>query len=119
MSNQKKLAEEVEILKSFQEEFQKTITSKSQLQAQLTENQQVLVELKKQDEGLKTYKLIGPVLTVVENSEAKSNVEKRLQFIQSEIKRLDTQMKEVEKKTEEKKNLVLKLQAQLQQQESK
>ncbi len=38
------------------------------------------------------YKLIGPVLVNQDPVEAKSNVEKRLEFIGGELKRLDSQL---------------------------
>lgn len=38
----------------------------------------------------KVYKLVGPVLMSVELEESKSNVSKRLEFIEAEIKKLDS-----------------------------
>lgn len=40
-------------------------------------------------EETKVYKLVGPVLMAVDLDESKSNVEKRLEFIESELKKLD------------------------------
>jgi prefoldin beta subunit len=36
------------------------------------------------------YKLVGPVLMSVELGESKSNVAKRLEFIETELKKIDT-----------------------------
>lgn len=38
----------------------------------------------------KVYKLVGPVLMNVELDESRSNVAKRLEFIETEIKKLDS-----------------------------
>jgi prefoldin beta subunit len=40
-------------------------------------------------EDAKVYKLVGPVLMSVELEESKSNVNKRLEFIEGEIKKVD------------------------------
>jgi prefoldin beta subunit len=42
------------------------------------------------DSETKVYKLVGPVLMSVELEESKGNVAKRLEFIETEIKRVDT-----------------------------
>jgi chaperonin cofactor prefoldin len=52
------------------------------------------------------YKLTGPTLLKQDLSEAKSNVDKRLQYISEESKRLEAKFKELDKKQEEKKNRV-------------
>jgi chaperonin cofactor prefoldin len=41
-------------------------------------------------ESDKVYKLVGPVLLSVELDESKENVAKRLEFIEAEIKKLDS-----------------------------
>ena len=38
------------------------------------------------------YKLVGPVLMAVDLEESKGNVEKRLEFIEAEIKKIDNQV---------------------------
>lgn len=42
------------------------------------------------DEGSKVFKLVGPVLMSVELEESKGNVAKRLEFIEAEIKKVDS-----------------------------
>jgi len=42
------------------------------------------------EEDAKVFKLVGPVLMTIELDEAKQNVEKRLQFIEAELKKFDT-----------------------------
>lgn len=48
------------------------------------------------------YKMIGPALVKQDMVEAKSNVTKRLDFIKSEVDRLEKQMKDLEAKMQAK-----------------
>lgn len=57
-----------------------------------------LQELGLVDDDANVYKLIGPVLVKQDSVEAKTNVEKRLEFIGSELKRLDSQLQGIEEK---------------------
>lgn len=41
-------------------------------------------------EDVSVYKLVGPALMTVELEEAKENVNKRLEFIEAELQKLDT-----------------------------
>ena len=47
-------------------------------------------ELDLLDEYSVVYKLVGPVLMAVELEESKDNVAKRLELIESDIKKIDT-----------------------------
>jgi hypothetical protein len=49
-----------------------------------------LQEMDLLDEDSKVFKLVGPVLMSVELEESKANVAKRLEFIETEIKKLDS-----------------------------
>ena len=49
-------------------------------------------ELELAHEDAKVYKLIGPTLIKQDPVEAKSNVNKRLEFIKGELSRLDTRL---------------------------
>lgn len=55
-------------------------------------------ELELLEEDAKIYKLIGPVLIQQDPLEATSNVKKRLEFIQGELDRVDSQLKKLEDK---------------------
>jgi len=68
-----------------QEELSKNVEARERLGAQQAETQSVKKELATLKATNTVYKLIGPVLVPQEHSEAKSNVEKRLDFISSEI----------------------------------
>lgn len=64
------------------------VSTRQQLDSQLSENQQVKEEfarLKEGEEGDVIYKLMGGVLMKQEKEEAKSNVDKRIEFIQAEM----------------------------------
>lgn len=54
------------------------------------ENDMVLTEFKMLSEESKVYKLVGPILAKQDLEECKSNVTKRIEFIDKEIARLAT-----------------------------
>ena len=55
-------------------------------------------ELELASEDAKVYKLIGPTLIKQDPVEAKSNVNKRLDFIKGELSRLDTRLADYQSK---------------------
>ena len=57
----------------------------SKLLGQYNENDMVLKELNMLDDDSTVYKLVGPVLLTQDLDEARSNVEKRLQYIGDEM----------------------------------
>jgi len=73
--------------------FELVVDSHQQLLSQLSENQQVQKvrrrfnnqEFNNLSEDARIYKRMGPVLVPQEFSEAKVNVNKRIEFIQSEM----------------------------------
>jgi len=64
-------------------------TQKTQALAQFNENTMVKGELDLLAEGDNVYKLVGPVLMSIDLEEAKENVSKRVEFIETEITKLD------------------------------
>ncbi|CAD6590618.1 MAG: hypothetical protein TREMPRED_005819 [Tremellales sp. Tagirdzhanova-0007] len=60
------------------------------------------------------YKLVGPSLVPQEQAEARVNVEKRLEYIRNEVKRVETQLKESEERGGKKKEEIIALQQELQ-----
>ena len=74
--------EEIKKLKAEQEAFRKNIQS---YELKLNENEMVRKELDYVGEGDVVYKLTGPLLVVEEQSEAKANVSKRIDFINAEM----------------------------------
>ena len=55
-------------------------------------------ELELAPEDAKVYKLIGPTLIKQDPVEAKSNVNKRLDFIKGELSRLDSRLRDYQSK---------------------
>lgn len=87
--------EKLKTWKNIDAEIQVLFQQKTQALSQFNENTLVKGELDlitKEDSPQKSavFKLIGPVLITVELEGAVENVAKRLEFIESEIQRLDT-----------------------------
>nr|XP_033780794.1 prefoldin subunit 6 [Geotrypetes seraphini]XP_033780795.1 prefoldin subunit 6 [Geotrypetes seraphini] len=116
---QKKLQGEVEKYQQLQKDLSKCMTARQKLEAQLTENNIVKEELDLLDASNKVFKLIGPVLVSQDLEEAKGTVRKRLDYIAGEIKRYETQMKDLEKKAEEHRDVLTKLQQDFQKAQAK
>lgn len=72
-----------------QRELTEQIQFREVLEMQEQENKIVAEEFKNLEDDAKVYKLTGPVLLPQPVSEAKSNVDKRLEFIRNEIKRVE------------------------------
>ncbi|PCH32958.1 prefoldin subunit 6 [Wolfiporia cocos MD-104 SS10] len=89
-----------------QEDVSTAVEARQRLEGQLSENELVKKEFASLAEENTVYKLIGPVLVKQDQAEAKSNVETRLEFIRSEIKRVETQLRELDGKSEKKKTEV-------------
>ncbi|XP_029441425.1 prefoldin subunit 6 [Rhinatrema bivittatum] len=116
---QKKLQGEVEKYQQLQKDLSKCMSARQKLEAQLTENNIVKEELELLDASNKVFKLIGPVLVVQDLEEAKGTVSKRLDYIAGEIKRYETQMKDLEKKAEEHRDALSRLQQDFQKAQAK
>ncbi|TFK30769.1 Prefoldin beta-like protein [Coprinopsis marcescibilis] len=104
-------------------EFQKlqstlaaAIEKRERLEAQLSENELVKKEFATLTSENTVFKLIGPVLVKQEQSEAKSNVNTRIDFIRSELKRVEGQITETETKQEKTKQELVAIQTTIQQQ---
>ena len=63
-------------------------------------------ELELLAEDAAVYKLVGPVLIKQDQFEAKSNVQKRLDFISGEMNSLDSQLKSLDEKRQRKQQQV-------------
>ncbi|CAM9893335.1 unnamed protein product, partial [Ectocarpus fasciculatus] len=70
-------------------DIQKHFGQKQQSLSQHNENTLVKGELDLLSEEDTVYKLVGPVLMKVDLEEAKHNVTKRMEFIESDMKRVD------------------------------
>ncbi|BGP14841.1 hypothetical protein JCM10213_002720 [Rhodosporidiobolus nylandii] len=98
-----------------QNDYAKAVENRQRLDAQKTENEGVKKELATLTPENTVYKLVGPVLLKQDQADAKQNVDKRLEWIGGEIKRTETQLKDLETKLEAKKLEIVHLQTQYQQ----
>ncbi|XP_018323629.1 prefoldin subunit 6 isoform X2 [Agrilus planipennis] len=112
---QKKIQSELDSFKLVQKEYQKAISNRQQLDAQLNENQIVKGELDILSTDSVVYKSVGPILIKTDITEARQNVEKRMDFINKELKRVDDHLTELEKKQNNHRESLNKLQQQFQQ----
>ena len=71
----------------------------------------VIEEFKLLDDDANVYKLVGPILAKKDLSDCKENVEKRLEFIEKEIVRLNAMETAFQAKLTEKSNNIKKLQS--------
>ena len=86
--------------------------SRQKLVGQETENEMVRKEFEALRSDSCIYKAVGPVLVKQDTEEAKSNVEKRIDFIKQEIERVNKVCEKLENEAEEaRKELVEKQQA--------
>lgn len=102
-------------LRDLQAKKTKHIESRHQLGAQKSENDLVKQELTNLEPGAQVYKLIGPALISQDAEDARTIIEKRLEYITGETKRVESAIDELEKREEEVRVLILQLQQQMQQ----
>ena len=75
-----------------------------------SENEMVLQEFNIMSADAAVYKLVGPVLAKQDVTEAKTNVEKRIEYITKEIDRMDKLEGDFQVKIEERRKNITKLQ---------
>uniref|UniRef100_A0A671WJ76 Prefoldin subunit 6 n=2 Tax=Sparus aurata TaxID=8175 RepID=A0A671WJ76_SPAAU len=92
----------------------KSMSARQKLETQLTENNIVKEELDLLESANIVYKLIGPVLVKQDLDEAKATVTKRLEYINGEIQRYETLLKEMEKKSDQHREVLSSLQQEFQ-----
>lgn len=83
------------------EEKGKLIEARRHLGSQKNENDLVKDELNKLESGAAVFKLIGPVLVPQDQSDAKTIVANRLEFINHEINKTDKSIAELDRKENE------------------
>jgi len=86
-----------------QNDLSAAVDSRQRLDSQQQENEMVKKEFARLTPENEVYSLIGPVLVKQDQQEAKINVDQRLGLIQSDIKRMEAQIKEIGGKLEQKK----------------
>ncbi|KAI6243877.1 hypothetical protein M3Y99_00053700 [Aphelenchoides fujianensis] len=85
---------ELSKLRDLEKQQAKYVSNRRILETQLTENKMVKEELGRLEEGEVVMKLIGPTLLKQDTEEVKVNVNKRIEYIEAEIKRTETTMAE-------------------------
>ncbi|KAH9113354.1 hypothetical protein AeMF1_012440 [Aphanomyces euteiches] len=78
--------------RALQEEVSVLANQRQLYAQQQNENSMVKQELDLLDDNAKVFKLVGPVLLKQDTSEAKSNVSKRLEFIQNEMEKVEKKL---------------------------
>ncbi|XP_027864574.1 prefoldin subunit 6 [Xiphophorus couchianus] len=111
---QKKLKAEVEKYTQTQKDVSKSVSARQKLETQMAENNIVKEELDLLESSNTVFKLIGPVLVKQDLDEAKATVAKRLEYINGEIQRYETLLKDYQKKSEQQREVLTSLQQDLQ-----
>lgn len=93
-----------------QTQFESVVDSQQQLVSQLSENQQVQKEFNSLGSDARIYKRTGPVLLPQDFTEAKDNVNKRIEFIQKELERVEQQIHTLSSKRDTIKSEIIALQ---------
>lgn len=94
---------------ALQSELEDLVVARQKLETQLQENKIVNEEFDQLKEETQVYKLTGNVLLPVEQTEAKTNVAKRLEFIQAEITRCENNLKSKQQEQEKLRGELIKL----------
>merc|ERR1712010_254936 len=87
---------ELAVYKQAQADNQKIINSRQTLVSQINENKMVEAEFKllDEEEDAAVFKQVGPLLIPQELIEAKANVNKRLEYMNAELAKMDAKIKE-------------------------
>ncbi|KAH8831240.1 prefoldin subunit 6 [Flagelloscypha sp. PMI_526] len=117
MSLQVKLQSARTEFQKIQSDYSTMVDARQKLDAQLTETENVKKEFESLTPDNIVYKQIGPVLVKQEHGEAKSTVNTRLEFIRSEVKRVEGQLKDLQESSEKKKAEIVEIQTALEQQQ--
>ncbi|KAJ4363797.1 Prefoldin subunit 6 [Ascochyta clinopodiicola] len=114
---QKKLQELTESYQGLQSELGTAVDARQKLESQQQENTTVKKEFDILDDEANIYKQIGPVLLKQDKTEALMSVNGRLEFIEKEIRRFETQIKGIQDKSEKLKVEIIQMQNAAQQQQ--
>jgi len=105
---------EMEAFRAHQGEMQKLVTARQSMIAQVNENGMVKQEMDLLEEGAVIFKLVGPILVKQPLDEAKANVQKRLDFIKTELEKVQESMNEKEKESVAHKEKIMAMQREMQ-----
>lgn len=116
MAQGKEMEKAMEEFKKMQNDLMQNMEARNGLTAQQQENLLVKEEFDKLEEDGVVYKLVGPILVKQNISDAKANVDKRLEYITGEMDRSNKNVEALEEKLEKEKQRIMKMQAEQQQQ---
>ncbi|KAI9034327.1 Prefoldin [Hyaloraphidium curvatum] len=108
---QQRLETEINSFNALQKEYTRAVATRTQLESQLNENEMVKKEFDLLDDEATVFKLIGPVLVKQDLVEAKTNVDKRIEFITNNMKDVEAKLKTLEEQQSKKQAEVLKIQS--------
>ncbi|GLD98082.1 hypothetical protein PINS_up006779 [Pythium insidiosum] len=114
MSLKEQVDSEMARYRALQEEVQVLATQRQQFAQQANENSMVKQELDLLEDDAKVYKLIGPVLLKQEVGDAKTNVKKRLEFINNELEKVNSKIEQKEKDAVEIRKSIAQMQMEMQ-----
>ena len=95
-------------------EIQRLHESLRQLTAQKSENESVSLEFDKLEPTSRVWKLTGPLMVLQETDEARSNVNKRIDYISKELISVELKIKGAEADFERKRGELVEIQTQIQ-----
>jgi len=110
-----KVDEEVAAYRELQEQVTQLRSDQQTLMGQQNENEMVKQELDMLDDTSIVYKMVGPVLTKNDLDDAKQTVEKRLEYITGELKKIERKAKDSEAKMDETGKKIQEMQGAMQQ----
>ena len=84
--------EKMEIFRKKEQDYQNLTSKKAASLSQFNENSLVKSELEMLGDDENVFKLVGPILIPIELDDAKDNITKRMEFIESDIKRIEEQI---------------------------
>ncbi|KAF2466690.1 Prefoldin beta-like protein [Lindgomyces ingoldianus] len=112
---QKTLQDLSDDYQKLQGELATAVEAREKLESQQQENSTVQKEFALLDDDANIYKQIGPVLLKQDKTEAVMAVNGRLEFIEKEILRFETQIKGIQEKSEKAKMEIIQIQSSAQQ----
>lgn len=116
---QKQFQQELDAFKQCQKEVNQLTGMRQQLDGQLNENSIVKEELALLKSSAEVYKMVGPILLRQDHTEAKENIDKRMNYIKNELQRIDDRIQSLETKQDAYREKLTKLQQQFQAQQEK
>ena len=96
----RQMREQNDAMQKLRAQRTKTVQIDHQLSSQVTENETVRKELALLGDASTVYKLIGPVLVSQDKTDAKAVIEKRLEYLNNEVKKVEELLKDMDRKEE-------------------